>query len=224
MVIHPKLPLCVLLWRPRKEFQVDHGHLHIIADKFQWVFSESWLNACSTDMMFCRRMRTITPLRLGLALTATCASQRIDTRANFYRGFNALFHTIITHKVFYNQIAKPYCAVFIRTMTERLVGEMTLKGCDFAKGVVFVELRPIFIHDGSSFTIHDALREVFPGRFQVGKPAAVEFPPTLDLWGEAPTTGVLTPDTTSEQVFLPEPPVLRGSVLRADRGYVNYII
>jgi len=31
----------------------------------------------------------------------------------------------------------------------------------------------------------------------------------------------LTPDTTSEQAFLPEPPSLRASVLLADRGYVD---
>src|SRR5262249_18546972 len=37
----------------------------------------------------------------------------------------------------------------------------------------------------------------------------------------APTTVVLTPDTTSEQAFLPEPPTLRDSLLLADRGYVD---
>jgi hypothetical protein len=193
----------------------------MIADKFQWVFSESFLNACGTDVKFCRRMRTITPFRLGLALTATCASQRVETLADFYRGFNALFHTTITYKAFYNQIAKPHCAAFIRTMTERLVSEMTLKVLGFAKGKVFAEFRHIVIQDGSSFAIHDALREVFPGRFKVVKPAAVELHTTMDLLCDAPTTVVLTPDTTSEQAFLPEPPTLRDSLLLADRGYID---
>jgi hypothetical protein len=200
---------------------MDHGQLSMIADKFQWVFSESLLNACGTDVKFCRRMRTITPFRLGLALTATCASQRVETLADFSRGFNALFHTTITYKAFYNQIAKPHCAAFIRTMTERLVSEMTLKVLGFAKGKVFSEFRHIVIQDGSSFAIHDALREVFPGRFKVVKPAAVELHTTMDLLCDAPTTVVLTPDTTSEQAFLPEPPTLRDSVLLADRGYVD---
>ncbi len=125
---------------------MDHGQLSMIADKFQWVFSESLLNACGTDVKFCRRMRTITPFRLGLALTATCASQRVETLADFSRGFNALFHTPITYKAFYNPIAKPHCAAFIRTMTERLVSEMTLKVLGFAKGKVFSEFRHIVIH------------------------------------------------------------------------------
>jgi hypothetical protein len=144
---------------------MDHGQLSMVADKFQWVFSEALLNACGKDAKFCRRERIITPFRLGLALTATCASQRVETLADFHRGFHALFQTTITYKAFYNQGAKPHCAAFIRTMTSRLIGEMTLKVLGFEKGRAFTEFRQIIIQDGSSFAIHDALREVFPGRF-----------------------------------------------------------
>jgi len=200
---------------------MDHGQLSMVADKFQWVFSEPLLNACGKDVKFCRRQRVITPFRLGLALTATCASQRVETIADFHCGFNALFGTTVTYKAFYNQVAKPHFADFARTMTERLISEMTLKVLGFAKGHAFAALRRIVIQDGSSFAIHDGLREVFPGRFKVVKPAAVELHTTMDLLCDAPTTVVLTPDTTSEQAFLPEPTSLRASVLLADRGYVD---
>ncbi len=200
---------------------MDHGQLSMVADKFQWVFSEPLLNACGKDVKFCRRQRVITPFRLGLALTATCASQRVETIADFHCGFNALFGTTVTYKAFYNQVAKPHFADFARTMTERLVSEMTLKVLGFAKGHAFAAFRHIVIQDGSSFAIHDGLREVFPGRFKVVKPAAVELHTTMDLLCDAPTTVVLTPDTTSEQAFLPEPPALRESLLLADRGYVD---
>jgi hypothetical protein len=221
IVIHPKLQVCVLLWMQRKESQMDHGQLSMVADKFQWVFSESLLNACGKDAKFCRRERIITPFRLGLALTATCASQRVETLADLHRGFNALFGTTVTYKAFYNQMAKPHFADFARTMTERLISDMTLKVLGFAKGRVFSEFRHIIIQDGSSFAIHDGLREVFPGRFKVVKPAAVELHTTMDLLCDAPTTVVLSPDTTSEQAFLPEPTALRDSLLLADRGYVD---
>jgi hypothetical protein len=105
----------------------------MVADKFLWVFSESLLNACGTDAKFCRRMRTITPFRLGLALTATCASQRVETLADFHRGFNAVFDTTITYKAFYNQLAKARFATFMGTMASRLIGEMTLKVLGFAR-------------------------------------------------------------------------------------------
>ena len=200
---------------------MDHGHLSMVADKFQWVFSEALLNACGKDVRFCRRERTITPFRLGLALTATCASQRVETLADFHRSFNALFDTTITYKAFYNQVAKPRFADFARTMASRLIGDMTLKVLGFTKGRAFAEFRHIVIQDGSSFAIHDALREVFPGRFKAVKPAAVELHATMDLLCDAPTTVVLTPDTTNEQTFLPEPATLKDSLLLADRGYLD---
>jgi hypothetical protein len=200
---------------------MDHGQLRMVADKFQWVFSESLLNACGKAVKFCRRQRVITPFRLGLALTATCASQRVETIADFHCGFNALFGTTVTYKAFYNQVAKPRFADFARTMAERLISDMTLKVLGFEKGHAFAEFRHIIIQDGSSFAIHDGLREVFPGRFKVVKPAAVELHTTMDLLCDAPTTVVLTPDTTNEQAFLPEPALLRTSLLLADRGYID---
>jgi hypothetical protein len=182
------------------------------------VFSEPLLNACSKDVRFCRRQRVITPCRLGLALTAICASQRVETIADCHWGFNALFGTTVTYKAFYNQVAKPHFADCARTMAERLISDMTLKVLGFEKGRAFGECRHIVIQDGSAFAIHDGLREVLPGRFKAVKPAAVELHTTMDLLCDAPTTVVLTPDTASEQAFLPEPASLRASVLLADRG------
>jgi Transposase DDE domain len=200
---------------------MDHGQLSMVADKFQWVFSEALLNACGKDVKFCRRQRVITPFRLGLALTATCASQQVETIADFHGGFNALFGPTVTYKAFYKQVAKPPFADFARTLTERLVGDMTLKVLGFKRGKAFAAFRHIVMQDGSSFAIHDGLREVFPGRFKVVKPAAVELHTTMDLLCDTPTTVVLPPDTTSEQAFLPEPTSLRDSLLLADRGYID---
>src|SRR5437588_51166 len=95
---------------------MDHGQLSMVADKFQWVFSEALLNACGTDVRFCRRQRVLTPFRLALARTAPCASQRVETIADFHCGFNALFGTTLSYKPFYNHLAKPRFADFARTM------------------------------------------------------------------------------------------------------------
>ena len=200
---------------------MDHGQLRMVADKVQWVFSEALLNACGKETKFCRRERLITPFRLGLALVATSASHDVDTLADFHRSFCALWDVTLSYKALYDQLAKPRFADFMRAMTERLVGEMTLKVFGFTKGQAFSEFRHIVIQDGTSFAIHDALREVFPGRFKTVKPAAVELHTTMDLLCDAPTTVVLTPDTTSEQAFLPDPKTLKGSLLLADRGYVD---
>ena len=118
---------------------MDHGQLSMVADKFQWVFSEALLNACGTETKFCRRERLITPFRLGLALVATSASHYVDTLADFHRSFCALWDVTLSYKALYDQLAKPRFADFMRAMTERLVGEMTLKVFGFTKGQAFSE-------------------------------------------------------------------------------------
>ena len=74
------------------------------------------------------------------------------------------------------------------------MSDMTRKVLGFKKGRVFSEFRHLVLQDGSSFAIHDGLREVFPGRFKVVIPAAVALHTTMDLLCDAPTTVVLTPD------------------------------
>src|SRR5262249_47355010 len=114
--------------------------------------------------------RTITPFRLGLALTATCASQRVETLADFHRGFNAVFDTTITYKAFYNQLAKARFATFMGTMASRLIGEMTLKVLGFAKGRAFPEFPPFAIEGGPLFGYHGAWGGGFPGPLKGGQP------------------------------------------------------
>ena len=200
---------------------MDHGQLSMVVDKCQWVFSAALLNACGTDVKFCRRQRVITPFRLGLALTATGASQRVETSADFHCGFNALCGTTVTYKAFSHQVATPHFADFARTMTERLVSDRTLQVLGFENGHACAECRHSVMQDGSSCALHDGVREVFPGRFKVVKPAAVALHTTMDRLCDAPTTVVLTPDTTAAQAFLPAPASRRASVLLADRGEVD---
>src|SRR2546427_10540559 len=127
---------------------MDHGHLRMVADKCQWVFAEPLLNACGTEVTFCRRQRIITPFRLGLALTATCASQPVETWADFHRGFTALWGTTLTSKAFSNQVAKARCADFARTMTSRLLGDMTRTVLGCVKGRACAAFRPLILQDG----------------------------------------------------------------------------
>ena len=139
---------------------MDHGQLSMVADQCQWVLSEPLRNACGTDVKFCRRQRLITPFRVGLALTATCARQRVETIADFHCGFKALFGTTVTYKAFYNHVAKPHLADVARTLPERLISDLTRKVLGVEKRHAFAELRHIVMQDGSSLAIHDSLREV----------------------------------------------------------------
>src|SRR5437879_2116897 len=206
------------LSRQRKESPMDHGQFSMVAAKFQWVFSEPLLNACGTEAKFCRRPRIITPLRLGLALTATCASQPVETLADCHRGCNAFWGPTITSNAVSHPVAQSRFADFARTMTSRLIWDMTLTVLGFAKGRAFAEFRPIVLQEGRAFALHDGVRAGFPGRFNVVKPAAGALHTTMALLGDTPTTVVLPPDTTNAQALLPAPASLRASVRLADRG------
>ena len=200
----------MLFWQQRKAYQMDHGHLRLMAAKFPWVLSEAQLNACGTDGTFCRRQRVLTPLRLGLALTATGASQRGEPLADLHGGFQALLGTTVTYKACSHQVAQPHCADLARLMAARLLSERTLRvrGCD--KGRACGACRHLLLQDGSSLARHDGLRAGFPGRFQAGKPAAVARQTTLAVRCEAPTTVVVAPATTKEPAFFPAPASRRG--------------
>ena len=191
---------------------MDHGQLRMVADKCQGGCAESWRNAWGKDVKLCRRERTSTPLRLGRALTATCACQRVETLADVPRGFPALCDTTITYKAFSNHVATPRLADCARTLASRLIGDMTLNVLGCTRGRACAALRHIVIQDGSSLALQEALREVFPGRCKAVKPAAGARHATMDGRCEAPTTVVLTPATTNEQAFLPAPASLKDSL------------
>jgi len=212
----------VLLSRQRKESPRDHGHLSLVAEKFPWVFSEPLRNACGTEGPCCRRQRLITPFRLGLALTAPCASPPVETLADFHRGFHACWGPTMPSTACYHQGAKSRCAACARTMPARLSGDMTRQGLGFATGRALAELRPIVLQEGRACALHDGVRAVFPGRCTVVQPAAGELPTTLALRCAPPTTVVLPPDTTHAQACLPAPASLRARVLLADRGSLDW--
>jgi len=200
---------------------MDRRQLTIMANKFQSVFDPSTLNDQGDQLEFCQRQRLITPCRFGLSVVASMASQQVQSIADLQRDFNALWDLEVSYKAFYNQLAKPSCSEFLRTSLCDILGKLTLKVLGFQEGAALSEFDQIVMQDGSSFAIHDALRQVFPGRFSAVKPAAVELHCTMDLLHDAPITIVLSPDTDSEQVYLPAPESLKGSLFLADRGDLN---
>ena len=218
MTIQQKRLLSGLRSLQRQESPMDHGQRSMVADTFPWVFSEALLNACGKDAQCCRRERLITPCRLGVALTATWASQRVETLAALHRGFQALSGTAIPYTAFDNQVAKPHCADGARTMTARLLGDMPLQVLGFHKGQACAAFPPSVMQDGSSLAMPDRVRAVFPGRCTAVKPAAGALHATRDWRCDAPTTVVLPPETTQAQAFVPEPATRTRSVLVAARG------
>src|SRR6266436_4906095 len=200
---------------------MDRQQLTMMANKFQSVFDASLLNERGHQLEFCWRQRQITPFRFGLSLVASMASQEVQSIADLQRQFNALWDAEVSYKAFYNQLAKASCASFLLTSLSDIMGKLTMKVLGFEAGHALSEFKRIVIQDGSSFALHDALSQVFPGRFNAVKPAAVELHCTMDLLQDAPLTIVLSPDTDSEHEYLPAPESLQGALFLADRGYLD---
>jgi hypothetical protein len=160
----------------------------------------------------------MTPFRLGRALTAPWASQRVEPLADCHRGFQAVFDPTMTSKAFSHHVATARFATCMGTMASRLLGAMPLTVLGCAQGRAWAELRHIVMQEGSALALHDAWRAVWPGRCKVVKPAAVERHTTLAWLCDAPTTVVLTPDTARAPPGFPEPAALRDSVRWAERG------
>ncbi len=96
-----------------------------------------------------------------------------------------------------------------------------MKVLGFEAGEAFSAFNRLILQDGSSFALHKALSDIFPGRFRAVSPAAVELHCTMDLLQDAPIIIALSPDTDSEHAYRPEPESLRGDLLLADRGYLD---
>ena len=74
---------------------MDHGQLSMVADKCQWVFSESLLNACGTEAKFCPDSASFAISFVPGADGHLCQPARRNV-GRFHRGFNALWGTTIT--------------------------------------------------------------------------------------------------------------------------------
>lgn len=200
---------------------MDQQHLTMMARKFQSSLDANTLNARGHELGFAKRQRQLTPFRFGLSVIASMATQQVPSIARLHRDFNALWETESTYKAFYQQLAKANCAEFLRVSLCDVMGKLTMKVLGFEAGHAFSDFKRLVIQDGSSFALHSALADVFPGRFRTVKPAAVELHCTMDLLQDAPITIVLSPDTDSEHDYLPAPETLKGDLFLADRGYLD---
>ena len=193
----------------------------IMANKFQAVLDADVLNERGKQLGFAKRERLITPFRLGLSVVASMATQQVQTIADLHRQFNELWAFESDYKAFYTQLRKSRSPEFFRASLCHIMSQLTMKVLGFEAGEAFREFNRLILQDGSSFALHKALAEVFPGRFNAVSPAAVELHCTLDLLQDAPITIALSPDTDSEHDYRPEPESLRGDVFLADRGYLD---
>lgn len=192
-----------------------------MANKFQAVVDENTLNERGKALGLVKRQRLITPFRLGLSVLGSMATQQVHTIADLHRQFNELWDLDTDYKAFYEQLLKAAAPKFFLQSLCDIMSQLSTKVLGFEAGEAFSEFNHLILQDGSSFALHQALAQQFPGRFSAVSPAAVELHCTMELLEDAPICITLSPDTDSEHDYRPEPESLRGDLWLADRGYLD---
>ena len=191
------------------------------ANQIKRVLSPTLLNDLGRRVGFCHRERLVTPYRLVLSLLASHATGSVETLADIQRQFNALFGTTVAYKPFHNQLAKRSFKDFMREVLDVVLQQWVVGVLQPKAQGPLGEFGRILIQDGCSFSVKEALREHYPGRFKKQNPAAVELHVTMSVLDESVERVTLTADTAPERPHLPAPETLRDDLLLADRGYFD---
>jgi len=166
-----------------------------------------------------KRLRTVTPHRLFLAVVSALASAHVESLADLLRAFNYQNGVTVAYKAFYNRLARVGFATFMREMFARLVERLSEQTLTPEGHVAVARFKDIVIQDGSSFALKQTLRGTFPGRFTTIEPAAVEVHATYSGFSDEVRAVQIAPDADAERPFLPDPSTLKDRLLLADRGY-----
>lgn len=132
------------------------------------------VNQLGRDTGQARRLRTVTPHRLFLAVVSTLASAHVESLADLLRAFNHQNSVTVAYKAFYNRLARDGFATFMREMFARLIEHLSVQILTPDGQVAVARFKDFVIQDGSSFALKQTLRGTFPGRFTTTEPAAAE--------------------------------------------------
>ncbi len=185
--------------------------------KITEVLNEFNINDIGERCGFCVRKRVVKPYELVIALVTAMGDKSIDCISDLHRYFTGLTFTDVQYKPFHNQLSKP---TFSQLM-QRIVGVALHKWQQHILGMdkdlsVF---KQIVLQDGSSFAVHNALKEEFKGRFTTISPAAVEVHVSWDMLQSQPEQIAVSADSVAEYDFLPAAESLVACLFMADRGY-----
>jgi hypothetical protein len=190
-----------------------------VRDALARALSGDEVNQLGRDTGQAKRLRTVTPHRLFLAVVSALASAHVESLADLLRAFNYQNGVTVAYKAFYNRLARVGFATFMREMLARLVERLSEQTLTPAGQVAVARFEDIVIQDGSSFALKQTLRGTFPGRFTTIEPAAVEVHATYSGFSDEVSAVQIAPDAHAERQFLPDPATLTGRLLLADRGY-----
>lgn len=190
-----------------------------IEKQIKAVFGENVLEKMAKQTGFVQRKRTVTATRFTGSLLYSLGTRKIETIADLHRDFNHQNDIFINYKPYYEKLDTEAFPEMMRTLFQSMLNVMCLKVLSPLKEGVFSNFQDIVLHDGSSFALHDALCDVFPGRFTTISPAAVELHATMSLFHDNLTAVTITADSECERHYTPDPEDLNRKLFMGDRGF-----
>ena len=202
-----------------KETALSDSNLTRVRTALARALSIDDVNQLGREAGQSERLRTVTPHRLFLATIGALAGAKVESLADLLREFNHQNAVTVAYKAFYNRLARPGFAKFMQRMFARLIDRLSIQTLAPEGHAAVARFKDIVIQDGSSFALKKKLRDVFPGRFTTIEPAAIEIHATYSGFSDEVCSVQIAPDREAERQFLPDPSMLQGRLLLADRGY-----
>src|SRR5215471_19902411 len=205
--------------QPTRRMRLPTHELTRIEAALKKAISANQVNDLGRETNQSRRLRVVTPHRLFLCIVGALAGSKVESLADLLREFNHQNDVTVAYKAFYNRLARPGFAEFMRQMLARLIEQLSIRILAPDGHATVARFNDIVIQDGSSFALKKALSEVFSGRFTTVEPAAVEVHATYSGFSDEVSAVEIAADSEEERQFLPKPSTLAGQLLLADRGY-----
>ena len=175
------------------------------------------IETIARSTQFCQRQRVVHPHNLLDTLLEVLACHQKVGIALLHRHYVARFGTI-SYGAFYEQINKKEFVEWLRLLLAKAI---TLLKSHYWTHLtqLWQFFHDVRLHDGTSWRIHDDLKEKLPGRFSRTAPAALELHTTFSLLNGQVSQVQLAADVESEHHFFPTPE--SGVLYIFDAGYVN---
>ncbi|PAJ75776.1 IS4 family transposase [Pseudoalteromonas sp. NBT06-2] len=187
------------------------------SNKITKVLNDFNINEIGKTSRFCSRKRIIKPFELVMSLITALGDKSVSTVTDLHRYFVKLTETDVQYKPFHNQLSKPEFSLLMKSLVDVALSEwqQQILGTD----TTLSDFKRIVLQDGSSFAVHDSLKETFKGRFTKISPVAIEVHVSWDVLKGYPEEISVSPDSQAEYDFLPDAQSLVETLFLADRGY-----
>ena len=172
---------------------------------------------------FITRQRTVKPLSFVLSLIAALSKGNCHAIADLHRQFNGMSLSEkdgVTYRPFHNQLRNKGFPLFMKELVKFAMSQF-IQNSLLTMPKKLACFDDVLLQDGSSFHVHDSLKNIYPSRYKKTK-AAIECHVTMSLFSMSPKMMTITADTASERTYLPDPKTMNNKLLLADAGYVDF--